>query len=462
LIVDNGTIITLDARRRTITDGCIVVTRGRIEAVGKSSEMRKLHHADRRIDASGKFVFPGLVNTHTHSFQALLKGLGDDKPYTDWFPQVTGPSAAKLTPDDCYIAALLTCIDAIRSGTTCILDFMYAHPCADLSDEIVQAFRKIGIRGILARGIIDTGEDSGALPEIVQDLQAALNDCERLFKTYNGLDDRIYVWIAPCSIWTVTRECIEASRILADKLKMHITSHVSEVPFERENSLRRFGMRDLEFMDRLGLTGPDMLAVHCVDVTRSDIAILGSKHVKVSHNPICNMYMSSGVAPVPQILRAGVTVSLGTDGAASNNNQDMIQTLKTTALLHKLNDAHDPAEITCEKVLEMATIDGARSLGLDAEIGSIEVGKRADIVIMDFLRANTTPVHYPASTLVYSASNANVETVIVNGGIVLENGRMLTVDEDSILKLGQEKAQALMYRAGIERFSNRSWRSIKH
>lgn len=461
-LITGGTLVTMDRQRLVIENGAVAVKGNRIAAVGAAKELDGRFSEVKTIDATGKVVLPGLVNTHTHLFQGLLKGLGDDRVLVDWFRQVTGPSAARLLPEDCYQAARLGCLEAIRSGATTLVDFMYPHVGPGLSDPIIQAFQESGIRGIYARGYVDWGVDDGVPPVIIEKADDALADCRRLFEAYHGSSGgRIQIWAAPCMIWTQTAEGLMATRRLADQCGMRITIHVAETPFELENSRRRFGLKDLEYLARIGFLGSDVLAVHGVYLDSRDIRILKHFDVKLSHNPVSNMYLSSGAAPVPAMLAAGITVGLATDGPASNNNQNMIQTLKFAALLHKAA-TKDPTVITAEKVLEMATIDGARALGLEEEIGSIEEGKKADLIVIDLNNPFAAPVHNPVSALVYAATGCEVETVLIDGRPVMERGMVLTMDEASVLGKAQAAADALAERAGTSHLRRRPWRSMAY
>jgi 5-methylthioadenosine/S-adenosylhomocysteine deaminase len=462
LLIAHGTLVTMDPERRIIEDGAVLIQGQRIAAVGSAAELREHYPDVKTLDAAGRVVTPGLVNTHTHLFQGLLKGLGDDRVLVDWFRQVTGPSAVHLTPEDCYHAARLGCLESIRSGATTLLDFMYPHAQPGLSAPIIRAFQESGIRGVFARGYVDYGLEEGVPPEIIEDTHQALADCRQLFENYHGsAEGRIQVWVAPCMIWTQTEGGLLATRRLANETGMRISVHVAETPFELENARRRFGLKDLEYLASIGFLGPDVLAVHGVYLDERDIRILKQHDVKLSHNPVSNMYLSSGVAPIPDMLMAGITVGLATDGPASNNNQNMIQTLKFTALLHKVA-TKDPTVITAEKVMEMATIDGARALGLEDEIGSIEVGKKADLIVLNFGSPFASPVHHPVSSLVYSAIGNEVEAVIVDGQVVMEGSQVSTMDEEEVVRKAQAAADHLAQRAGTTRFRRRPWRSLAY
>jgi 5-methylthioadenosine/S-adenosylhomocysteine deaminase len=464
VLIDNATIVTLNPNRDIIKEGALAILDDKIVAIGPSSRVRSAYPlAEKTIDASGMVVFPGLINTHTHLFQTLLKGLGDDRVLSDWFASMTGPSAVHLTEDDVYQASRIGVLDAIRSGTTTMLDYMYPHPRPRLGDQVIRAFSELGIRGILGRGMHNCGEEFGVPTGIMQDVDTIIEDCRRLHETYDeGPGGRIRVWLAPAAVWSNDADCLKAVRSLASSLGTGITVHISETPFDREAAEKLHGSPDMEALERLGVLGPDVLLVHCVYLINREIRVCKDLDVKVSHNPVSNMYLSSGVAPIPRMIETGITVGLATDGAASNNSQDMIETLKFCALLHKV-DTLDPTIITAEKVLEMATIDGARALGLEDEIGSLEIGKKADLFIFDPLSSpKSVPLHHPVSTLVYSSSEENIKTVIIDGKVVMEDGVIQTADEEKVLRSAQKVAEDLAKRAGTSGLVRRPWRSLAY
>lgn len=463
LIITNGTIVTVNKKREILYDSAIVIDKGIIVDICKSSQAQeKYPDAVQRIDAEGKAIFPGLINTHNHLFQSLLKGLGDDRVLSNWLVNCMFPSAAKLTQEDAYYGAMLGCMDGIRSGTTTVLDYMHAHPSKELSDGVINGFNKTGIRGILGRGYMDNGGDFGTPEAIMQDVKVIEKDCVRLLDKYhNTSNGRIKVWIAPAAVWLSSKEGLLMTKRLADAYKTGITIHVSETPFDREATMQLHGSYDTDYLAELGIMGENVLLVHCVHLTQKDIRMIKYFDAKVSHNPVSNMYLSSGVAPVPQLIQAGITVGVATDGAASNNSNDMLEVLKTTALLQKVHHL-DPTIITAEKVLEMATIDGARAIGLEDEIGSLEIGKKADLFIFNpMLSPKSVPMHNPVSTLVYSSTQNNVETVIIDGNIVLENGSF-GFDEADILRKAQTIADDLSVRAQTDKFKRRPWRSLAY
>ena len=462
VLLTGGTVVTMDPARRVFDDGAVLVVDGRIASVANREAVEAVAAGIsaeagviERIDCSGQLVIPGFVNTHTHLFQGLLKGLGDDKPLHRWLAEMTLPAATALEEDDCEAAAGLGAVEAIRSGATTIVDFMYAHPRPYLADAVYRGLDGTGVRAVVARGFLTRGEENGVPPALIEPLGQVLADVERLRATYESGDGRITFGIAPCLVWMVDEAGFRATREFADATGSLITYHMAETSFEVEQTERLFGMRETAFLERTGFLAPDLLAVHCVKLdTGDDIARLRTHDVRVSHNPVSNMYLASGVAPIVEMDRAGLTIALATDGPASNTNQNMLQVLKFAALLHKV--AHEDAEaMTAPRVLEMATLGGARGVGMDEEIGSLEVGKRADIAVFGLDGAFAAPVHEPVSALVYSTSGNECRTVLVDGQVLMLDGRLTTIDEEAVLDRARRSAAELTTRAGISK--KRAW-----
>ena len=451
-LLKNGIIVTVNPDREVLFHGAVAVQGNKIVDVGESAALEaKYPDAAQVTDLEGKIVFPGFVNTHNHLFQTLLKGLGDDMVLKDWLETMTFPAATNLTREDCYLAAMLGCMEGLHSGITTMLDYMYPHPTGELSDGVIDAMRELGIRGILGRGCMDTGAQFGVHPGIMQDMDTIEKDLRRLFETYhNSENGRIKIWVAPAAMWSNSRPLLEMLWRVTNEYKSGFTVHISETPFDRDAAEELHGKPDAELLEEMGIVGPNVLMVHCCYLTDKDIAMAKKYDMKVSHNVCSNQYLSSGVADVPKMLRNGITVSLGVDGAASNNAQDMVELMKFTALQHKVA-TRDPLAMTAEKVLEMATIDGARALGMEDEIGSLEVGKKADLVIFDPVECpKAIPMHNPVSTLVYSASMKNIVGAMVDGKVVMENGVITTVkDEKEIYRRVQKCAEDLCERGHI-------------
>ena len=461
VLLVGGTVVTMDPRRRVIDDGAVAFSpeSGRLLAIGRADALRPSFPTAERVDCTGHVVLPGLINTHTHLFQTLLKGLGDDRVLADWFTAMTGPSAVELTEDDCYLAALHGCAEALSTGTTTILDFMYVHPRPGLGDAVAIAMDESGIRGVLARGYVTAGTDVGIPAPLVEPLDRALTDAQRLIEGWNRPGSRLRVGLAPCMSWSVDEPTLRETRALADATGAPITMHLAESPFDVDESVRRFGQRDVPLAARTGLLGPDLLAVHCVQCDATDIELLAASGTAVSHNPCSNLYLGSGIAPIPRMQRRGITVGLASDGPASSSNHSMLQAMKFAALIHK--GAHRDAEImTAEKALEMATIDGAAALGMADEIGSLETGKRADIVVANLSSLCLTPVHRATSALVYSARGDEVDQVYVDGRLVARAGTPVRVDPADLRRRSAAAARNLTERAGTAALAHRPWRSV--
>ncbi len=464
ILIKNATIVTVDEDRRVLFDGALAIKKDRIIAIGSTEDvLKEYREAKKIIDAKGKVIFPGFINTHNHLFQTLLKGLGDDMVLKDWLATMTFPAAKHITREDTYLAAMQGCIEGLHSGITTMVDYMYPHNREYLSDGIIDAYRELGIRGILGRGTMNTGIQFGVQKEIMQDVETVEKDLRRLFEEYhNSENGRIKIWVAPAAMWSNTKEMLKMLWNVTNEYDSHFTVHISETPFDREATKELHGKVDIELLEELGIVGPNVLMVHCVYLTEEDMELTKKYDMKVSHNTASNMYLSSGVAPIPEMLRKGITVSLGVDGAASNNSQDMIELMKLTALQHKVNKL-DPLAMSAEKVLELATIDGAKAIGMEDEIGSLEVGKKADLIIFNpLLNPKAIPLHNPVSTLVYSSSMQNVEEVIVDGNIIMEDSKILTIeDEKEVLRKVQRAADELCQRGNItNKGPGHIWNSI--
>jgi 5-methylthioadenosine/S-adenosylhomocysteine deaminase len=457
-ILADGWLITMNAKREVLESASVCVVGDRIAAIGTRTKMIERYPEAEVIDCAGKIVMPGMVNTHTHLFQTLLKGLGDDMVLKKWFTCMTGPSAIHLTTDDARAAAMHGCVESIRGGVTTVLDFMYAHPRPGMIAAVVGAFEETGVRGFVCRGFASMGEEYGTPPELIESPEKALGDAREQIRRFNKPGGRVQVGVACNMIWTVDEEGYRKTRELADEEKVLVTTHIAETVFELETSAAKYGKTDTEFLSEIGFLGPDVVAAHCVHCTTDDIRLLLKHDVKVSNNPCSNQYLASGCAPIPEMLKAGLTVGLASDGPASSNNHSMIQAMKFAALQQK--GVHQDAEIiTAETVLEMATIGGARAVGLEGEIGSIEVGKKGDIAVVDYDNAWMTPIHHPVSALVYSALGHEVVTVLIDGEIVMRDGVVKSVEERAVRRSAQLHADALTARAGTDAFKRRGWRS---
>lgn len=426
VLIKDGHIITMDPQRRIFESGSVAIADGKIVAVGKNINVK----ADTVIDAKGKVVLPGLVNAHTHLSMTLLRGVADDMELDPWLKTKIWPIEKHLRAEDCYVGALLGCLEMIKSGTTCFADQYF------FMGDVARAVEKAGIRGVLSYGIIEQGDPKKRKSEI--------QEGEKLVKTCHGTaDGRILTMFGPHAPYTCSPECLAQVKQLAKKYKVGIHTHIAESKWEVEEIIKKYGKRPVEHLDAIGFLGPEVLAAHCVQLAEQEIRILRDRGVKPVHNPVSNMKIACGVSPVPEMLAAGIPVALGTDGAASNNSLDMFNEMKFAALLNKV-DKFDPTVMPVQSVLEMATVNGARALGLGENLGSLEVGKKADLTLVDFRKPHLTPLCNVISHLVYSATGGDVDTVIVDGKVIMQGRRVLTLEEDKVLEEAQKVADDLL------------------
>jgi 5-methylthioadenosine/S-adenosylhomocysteine deaminase len=455
-LLADGWIITMNPDRDIFQQASLLISGDRIAAIGSRATLQAANPEAEVIDCRDSIIMPGMVNTHTHLFQTLLKGLGDDMVLKKWFTCMTGPSAVALTEEDVFAAALHGCVESVRSGVTSLVDFMYAHPRPGLTAKVIEAFELSGIRGHVCRGFLTTGAEHGIPAELIETPEAALADAREVIHRYHRPEGRVKVGLAPSMIWALDEKVLRGTRALADETGVLITTHVAETDFEISQSQLRFQSSDTEFLSDIGFLGPDVLAVHCVQCSSRDIRALKHHDVRISHNPCSNLYLASGIPPIPEMLAAGLTVGLGSDGPASSNNHSLFQAMKTAALMQK-GVHRDPTIITAEKAIEMATIDGARAIGLDHLVGSLEVGKKADVIVIGTDHPAMTPIHHPVSALVYSALGHEVTDVFIDGEIVMRNGTLTRVNQRDVLRRSRQAAASLAARTGNDK--PRRWRS---
>ena len=432
LLVKNcGWVVTQNPRREILTDSNIYVEDGVVVEVGRDTPTE----ADQIVDARGKVVMPGLINLHTHLAMTLLRGYADDMDLQTWLGEKIWPFEVNLKPEDVYWASLLGLCEMVRSGTTCFND-MYFYP-----EETAKAVKEAGLRAVICYAIIDMGSEEKAEEELV-------NAKKFLYNVSELGCDRVLPAIGPHAPYTCMRETLSKARELSESSNTMLHIHVSETRAEVDNLLREVGKRPVEYLSSIGFLDSRVVMAHGVWVTPREQEILAEKKVGVAHCPVSNMKLASGIAPIPEMLEKGVLVGLGTDGCASNNNLDMFEEMKIAALLHKCSSS-DPKALPAQKVLDMATIDGAKLCRTNS--GSIEPGKKADLIVVDFMRVNTTPLHGKnnvVSHLVYACNGSNVETTIVDGKILMEQGKLTTLDENKIRRKCQEIAERLAGEAG--------------
>ena len=422
-IIVRGTVVTMDPNRTVINDGAIAVRGGRILAIGSSSEILSKYRSRNTVDASGKVVIPGLINTHTHVPMTLFRGLADDLDLQEWLTQHIFPAEAKNVDEEFVRAGTrLALVELIRGGTTTFNDMYY------FEDAIADETARAGMRAVVGQTLIDF-----PAPDF-KTFDAGLDGARAFVRKWEN-HPLITPAIAPHAPYTVSEENLLKSRKLADELKAPIHIHVAEAADETEFVQKNHkGLRPIEYLEKIGFFGPKTIAAHVIQANESELLILKNREVGVAHNPQSNMKLAAGVAPVPSMLRLGMRVGLGTDGAASNNDLNLWEEMDTAAKLHKLF-LGDPKVASAEEMFTMATIGGARALHLEDQIGSLEIGKRADIVIVDFDRPNQTPFYNIYSHLVYATKADSVHSVMIEGRWVMRAKRLLTLDESAIKRV---------------------------
>lgn len=452
MLFTNATIITMNPTRDIITSGAIAIKDNRIAAVGKTGALLRQYSGDQVIDVKGKLIIPGLIDTHVHLAQALIRGCADDMALIQWLCERVWVLQGNFTHDDGYVSARLCIAEMLKSGTTTFLESMLAHRYG--FDGIARAVDESGIRACLAGIVMDIGtyatQSSSMHPGMVESRETSLFGVLDMHSKWHGAaNDRVHVWFGPRTPGGVSSELYREMSDYAHQRDMGITMHLAEVEADKIFLNEKYGLSPVYYAESVGLLGPKTVLVHMVWLTQADIDKLAETRTSVSHNPSSNSKLASGVCKVPQMLASGVNVALGCDGGPSNNDYDLVREMKLAAIIHKAV-TNDPLIVPAETVLELATINGARALGLEQEIGSLEAGKKADLVVIDLNRLHTTPSPNPISSLVYAATGAEVDTVVVDGRIVVEHGQLLTMDENEVMEQAHQHAGALYRRAGIE------------
>ncbi len=451
MIFDNATVLTMNARREIILQGAVAVTGQYIVAVGKSSDVRGQFPAKKRIDCHGNVLMPGLIDTHVHTAQAMLRGCADDLPLLDWLGSRIWPLQGSYTEEDARASAALCVLEMIKSGTTAFIECLLAERYG--FDGIAEVVAQSGMRAAIAKVVMDQpsyAERRGFMHRgLIEDGETSIRSTLAAHARWNGAaEGRIQVWFGPRTPGGVTPSLYDRVSELARERGMGITIHLADVP-EDVLYARSQGFRSpVDFARAHGLLGPRSVLAHCVQTDEEDWTLIAESGAHVSHNPAANAKAAVGVAPIRGMLRLGVNVALGCDGGPANNTYDLIRDLRLAAYLAKLRE-DDPTAIPAETLLEMATINGAKALGLADQIGSIEAGKRADFVVINMDAPHLTPSWDPVSTIAYCAHGSDVHTVVIDGHIVMQGRQVLTLDEAAILADIRRRFRGVGRRAGV-------------
>jgi 5-methylthioadenosine/S-adenosylhomocysteine deaminase len=424
ILIQNGMILTLDPQLTVIENGFIAINGDSISHIG--SGVNSSLTASKIIDANGGIILPGLVNGHTHAAMTLFRGLADDLPLMEWLSGYIFPAESRMDDDFVHTGSLLACAEMILSGTTTFCD-MYLF-----EDEVANAAKQSGMRSLVGEVLYDFPSPNYG------PIEKGFEYTERLIQKWKH-DPLVSIAVEAHSLYTCSPDLLKTCHAITQKHGVPLVIHVAETLAELAEIQSKYGKKPFEHLDSLGILGPHIIADHCVHLDDSEIERMIRHHVNVVTNPESNMKLASGIAPVTRLIASGLTVSLGTDGCASNNNLDMLLEMDTAAKLQKIA-LMDPTALDAVTVLKMATCEGAKALGFGDITGSLELGKKADIIIVDTRKPHLTPMYNPYSHLVYSAGGADVSHSIINGRLVMEDRRLLTLDMENITSSAREKA----------------------
>ncbi|MDD2276900.1 MAG: amidohydrolase [Smithellaceae bacterium] len=420
LIISGGKALLLDEANTCLDNAGIAIHDSSIIDIGRREDILKRYAAKKIIDAEGSLVLPGFVNTHTHAAMTCFRGIADDLELMDWLNNYIFPAEAKnVNPHLAYWGSMLACAEMIKSGTTTFCD-MYIF-----EEETARAAKEAGVRCLVGEVLFDFPSPSCKTPE--EGLACTRRLAE---KWYN--DPLVRIIVEPHSLYTCSRPLLQQAKMIADEFGLMLGIHLLENQQEHDQLLEKHGKSAVAFLDDIGYLNERLLAFHCVYLTINDISLFAKHGCKVSHNPASNMKLGNGIPPITDMLEAGITVGLGTDGCASNNTLDMIKEMSTAAKLHKVAML-DPTVMDAKTAMRMATINGARALGMGHLVGSLEVGKKADIILIGLNKPHLTPLYNAYSHMVYAAGGADVDTVVINGKVVMENRRLLTIAEADVM-----------------------------
>ncbi|MEJ2727675.1 MAG: amidohydrolase [Deltaproteobacteria bacterium] len=427
ILVTNGTVLTLDADATEIVNGAVAIGQDAITAVGPADEFGEWC-IPQVIDARGGIIMPGLINSHTHAAMTCFRGLADDLPLMTWLNDHIFPAEAKLDDQKVYAGTMLACAEMIMAGTTCFCD-MYLF-----EDAVARAAKKAGMRAVAGEVLYDFNSPNYG------PIENGFKYTQELIDTWQN-DPLVTIAVEPHSTYLCAPHLLKEAFELTQSFNLPLVIHLAESKSEISQIKERYNRTPVEHLAELGVLAPNVLACHCVELTDNDIGLLQRFDVKVAHNAESNMKLASGVAPIPRLIDEGVCVAMGTDGCASNNDLDLFLEMDSVAKLHKAKTLN-PTVMDALTVLKMATINGARALGLDRAIGSLEIGKKADLIVIDTNKPHLTPMYNPISHLVYAAMGSDVTTSIINGNIVMEDGRIKTMDIaaviDNVKKIAKE------------------------
>ena len=444
IVITNAQVLTMNSKMEIFDKGYILIKESEIVEIGNMKDFNK--NNGRKIDsveninANNNIVIPGFVNAHGHFAMSLLRGIADDLPLKKWLTEYIWPLESNLTKDDCYIGTKLAIIEMIQSGTTTACDMYF------FEKDVMKAVEEIGFRGVLGHGMIDLGNEEKMNEEVKQ-----TKELINYSKSNSNLSSII---ISPHAPDTCSPELLSKAKALSEKNNLPLQIHLAETMNEVTTIKEKYGVTPTKYLDNLNFLSDKLVAAHCIWIEDDDIRILKEKGVNIAHNPTSNLKLGSGIFNYKKFSNNKLTIALGTDGPSSNNNLSMIEELRMASYTHK-GFNKDPVILPASEALRMATINGAKSLGLSSITGSLEIGKKADIVILDKKRPNVYPPHDPYSMIAYSMNESNVETTIINGKIKLRNRKFIEIDVSAILEESKEAIGNLIDKSNLEQFNEK-------
>jgi len=455
-IIKNGLLVTMDSKRRVIEDGAVAIEGKFIKEVGKTKSLCAKWPDAESIDATGHMILPGFINAHTHLFQVLLRGIGDDLSLTEWLKKAVWPLSKYVGREESYLATLLASAEMLSSGITTFVDSHYITIDKKCYDGIAQAVEEIGNRGVIGRSTVDSNRVPSEFRETVS---IAVKEAHRVIETYHQkVSGRLTVRVEPLNEALASKEMILAMRKVSRDYGVGFSMHAGETKDRSENCNKNYGYPTIEWLYKIGVLGPDVLLAHCVWVNSKEIDLLYKTGTKVVHNPLANQYLGDGIAPIRKMIDKGVTIAIATDGAATNNSQNIFEAMKSAALLQKVTQLNAGA-FSAQKALEMVTIDAAQAIGMEDKIGSLEKEKIADLILINLEIPQLVPLASVLSNIVYAAPTNAVDIVMVNGRIIFKKGEVITFNQKQLVKRCNEKTKSILRSVGINGLVNRgNWK----
>lgn len=452
MIFKNATILTMNPRREIITHGAVAVTGKQIVAVGKTKDILPQFPEKKQIDCNGNVLMPGLIDTHVHTAQAMIRGCADDLGLIDWLFKRVWVLQGSYSYEDGRASAALCTLEMIKSGTTAFLECMLAERYG--FDGVAETVLQSGMKAAIGKIVMDTPSYAESelqmYPGMVEDGETSIRNTLAAYDKWEGAGDgRLQVWFGPRTPGGVTPSLYDEISALAKERNMGITIHNSEVQEDLAYARSQGSRSAIDFIEAHGLLGPRSVLAHCVWTDAEDWQRMAETGTHVTHNPASNAKTATGIAPVQGMLEAGVNVTLGCDGGPSNNTYDLIRDMRLVSYLANLK-GEDPTVVPAETVLEMATINGAKALGWEEQTGSLEVGKRADMILINMDAAHLTPAPDPVSTIVYAAHGTDVDTVVIDGQVVMQGRQVLTLDEGAVIEEARRRYPEVAARGGLK------------